>query len=164
VKASGREIEYDLQDEELWVTSEAPHSLANLKVPFQGEEIEEAKSSFMIIEARRIHNKRISPEESLLVAIRDDAPVHLTYGDKKAWAKQVFIRQNEAAVNRQKDFLLLVDEAKLVDVQEEQTLISDMIKVNLGNRALHAGLLGRASGRIPLERETKKGQEQAPAT
>ena len=108
----------------------------------------------LVIMADMIENKEISPTESLLTAQQNNYDendlVELNYGLKKGWGKKLLINQDKSVLDKQNDYLILVDKAHLIDPEKKQNLFAPIIKIGLGNKNLESGITGRAKGFIPM--------------
>jgi len=149
----GNKIKYNSETKDLFVESK-PLELSLLKIPYKENN---GSISQMVIKADTIENNETSPTESVLKARQnsDEGLVELTYGLKRGWGRQLFIIQNKAVPDKKADYLLLVDQARILDPEKNQDLMSSVIKIGLGEKNLQSGFTSRARGYLPLSKSEK---------
>ena len=147
----GNSIIYNSNSKDLIVTAKADR--ATLTVPFQEKD---GSTSQMTIRADFIKNTEINASESILTAEQNseeiDDLVELIYGVSfRGWGKKLFISQNKSIPNKKADSLTLIENAKIIDREKDQTLEAPIIQIGLGDRTLNSGFNGRSKGEIPLQ-------------
>ncbi len=159
----GSSISYSSENKSLQVESSSPTERAVLRVPYKEKS---GAVSYITIKADSIINEETAPGESLLTARQfgDEGLVELDYGTRKGWGRQLFINQNEKIPDKKGDNLVLVDNAKLVDLEKNQVLEGPVIQVGLGEKTLYSGFTGRAKGSIPLQQAKADQKEKSSNT